>query len=405
VTSSPFFSIVIPTRNRSHLVGYAVKSVLNQTFADYEIVVADNDIGNATTEVISRFDDPRVRHLRSGNLPMVDNWEFGRSYARGEYLIILEDKQVLKPKALERLYHSVENERHKIVTWLVDLFYDVGSQYRFAAIHRNATRQERVVSSQEVIKLLLESNRSQSKLLLPRGFNSCCHRSLVETIVKGPAGRLNLPVAPDYTMSFLQLAYCDQQLHIDEALVVSGVGESNGISFVRKAKSAKAFIEETGGEDVFYDRVPIKALLINNVIYNDFLRIRDLAGGNLAGFDLDLVNYFVQCYGDIAEARGKYGVDMTPEEAAWEGALRDQASSIQSDVRRAVKTVQETMRNRLATEKRNRIKSRAKSLGRRVGLQKLRRPMKAEGEPQRQPAFSDILSAIEWEERNSHSLS
>jgi hypothetical protein len=199
-------------------------------------------------------------------------------------------------------------------------------------------------------------------------------------------------------MSYLQLAYCDFQLHIDEALVVSGVRESNGISFVRKEKAARVFIDEAGGEDAFYEKVPVKALLTNNVIYNDFLRIRDLVGGNLAGFDLDLVNYFAQCYSDIAEARGKYGVDVAPEEAAWELALQEQDSYIQSEVRRTTKVMQEALRNRLATARKNRIKGRAKAIARRVGLQKWRRSMKGE-EEQPQPAFSDILSAIEWEER------
>ena len=38
----PFFSIVMPTRNRANLLKYALRSALQQTFQDYEVVVSDN---------------------------------------------------------------------------------------------------------------------------------------------------------------------------------------------------------------------------------------------------------------------------------------------------------------------------------------------------------------------------
>ena len=400
MTMTSFFSIVIPTRNRSQLIGYAIKSVLNQSLQDFEIVVADSDDSGATENVIASFHDPRVRRFSTGQISMADNWEFGRRQARGEYLMFLEDKQALMPRALERIHEAVESERHPVVTWLVDLFYDVGSEYRYAGIYRNATKSSRLVKTDEVVKLFLESSRSKSKVLLPRGFNSCCHRSLIEKIVKGPAQRLNLPVAPDYTMAFLQLAYSDHQLHIDEALVVSGIRESNGLDFVRKAKAAKVFIEEAGGEKVFVDKVPIKSLLTNNLVYNDFLRIRDLVGGNLSKFDLDLVNYFVQCYEDIAEARGKYGVDMLPEETAWKETLRSEDATIQARVKIAVDPIREELGRRLSRARRSQIKNQARVIGRRLGLNKLKRSTRPKQQGSSSQTFPDILSAIEWEQGN-----
>jgi glycosyltransferase involved in cell wall biosynthesis len=38
----PFFSIVMPTRDRAHLLKFALQSALSQTFDDYEILVSDN---------------------------------------------------------------------------------------------------------------------------------------------------------------------------------------------------------------------------------------------------------------------------------------------------------------------------------------------------------------------------
>ncbi len=53
--TSPLFSIVIPTYNRSDLVQGAVRSVLGQTFDDFEVVVSDNCSQDDTREVIEAF--------------------------------------------------------------------------------------------------------------------------------------------------------------------------------------------------------------------------------------------------------------------------------------------------------------------------------------------------------------
>ena len=57
----PLFSVVIPTFNRSDLFPYAVKSILNQTFQDIEIVLSDNCSGDNTREVAHQFDDARFK--------------------------------------------------------------------------------------------------------------------------------------------------------------------------------------------------------------------------------------------------------------------------------------------------------------------------------------------------------
>ena len=40
-TKNPFFSIVIPTRNRADTLKYTIKTILNQDFQDYEIIICN----------------------------------------------------------------------------------------------------------------------------------------------------------------------------------------------------------------------------------------------------------------------------------------------------------------------------------------------------------------------------
>ena len=50
--NAPRFSVVLPTKGRSFLVGHAIRSVLAQTFPDFELIVTDNDDGDATRQAV-----------------------------------------------------------------------------------------------------------------------------------------------------------------------------------------------------------------------------------------------------------------------------------------------------------------------------------------------------------------
>ena len=60
----PSVTVVIPTCNRSGLVGVAIASALAQTFRDLEVVVVDDCSEDDTETVVTGFADPRVRYLR-----------------------------------------------------------------------------------------------------------------------------------------------------------------------------------------------------------------------------------------------------------------------------------------------------------------------------------------------------
>ena len=62
--TSPRVSVVIPTRNRAHLLRRAIESALGQTFADLELIVVDDASEDQTETVVREIDDPRVRYIR-----------------------------------------------------------------------------------------------------------------------------------------------------------------------------------------------------------------------------------------------------------------------------------------------------------------------------------------------------
>src|SRR5689334_19799118 len=121
MSKTPFFSVIIPTKNRNSRVVYALQSILNQTFGDYEIIVVNNDDDPDTLQKVTQtIHDPRIRYVRTGNLSMADNWEYGRQEAKGQYIKFLPDRHLFKSWALETIYKAVEHEKHLIVAWDTD---------------------------------------------------------------------------------------------------------------------------------------------------------------------------------------------------------------------------------------------------------------------------------------------
>ena len=64
MVKNPTVSVIIPTYNRANLVGEAIKSVLKQTYQDFEIIIVDDGSTDNTKEVIRDFKDKRVNYVK-----------------------------------------------------------------------------------------------------------------------------------------------------------------------------------------------------------------------------------------------------------------------------------------------------------------------------------------------------
>jgi glycosyltransferase involved in cell wall biosynthesis len=84
-------------------VGKAIESVLQQSFQDFEIIVIDDASRDATWDVISDYDDPRIRTFRhETNRGAHNTLNEGIALARGDYIAVLNSDDVYYPERLAR---------------------------------------------------------------------------------------------------------------------------------------------------------------------------------------------------------------------------------------------------------------------------------------------------------------
>ena len=110
-SAQPLVSIVLPTYKRAHVLPSAISSVLNQTHANLELIVVDDNSPDETRDVVASFSDPRIRYVRNDpNLKLPRTLNRGFSLSRGDYLTWTSDDNLYAPTAIERMVDVIRNE-------------------------------------------------------------------------------------------------------------------------------------------------------------------------------------------------------------------------------------------------------------------------------------------------------
>ena len=102
----PLISVIIPSYNREHLIGRSIRSVLNQTYKEIEVIVVDDGSTDNTRDVVSSFKDSRIRYIRhDNNRGGCIARNTGINASRGEYIAFQDSDDEWLPEKMEKQMH------------------------------------------------------------------------------------------------------------------------------------------------------------------------------------------------------------------------------------------------------------------------------------------------------------
>ena len=103
VDDCPLVSIGLPTFNCEKTLAIAIRSILNQTYGNWELLLMEDGSSDRTLEVARSFSDPRISvftdHSHKGRVPRLNQ---AVAMSRGEYFARMDADDVAYPERLER---------------------------------------------------------------------------------------------------------------------------------------------------------------------------------------------------------------------------------------------------------------------------------------------------------------
>ena len=244
---APFFTIAIPTRNRPRFARASAARILAQDFVDFELIILDNsDERNLTTD---EFRDARCTVIPTATvLSMRENWERTLDAARGGFVMLLSDKDMLLPGSLTRLAAAIREVNADIVNYRKAGFALDGPFQTFIQCCSG-----RLVEGDGATVLNAWFNDVAHFHDAPMMYNSVVRREVLMDL-RSTGGQFFAGTSPDVGSGIVLMARLRRYHVLDRPLVVSWYGEwSIGMASSLGARgAAAAFFSE-------YRNDPIRA--------------------------------------------------------------------------------------------------------------------------------------------------
>ena len=339
----PLFSIVIPTFNRSDLFPYAVRSILNQTFEDFEIIISDNCSGDDTPEVARQFTDPRVKYVQTPrHFTIADAWEFARSYASGKFIMMLSDDDALISTALQRFAEqSISHDADFLFSNVAeyrDRSYPGPDQNsvdcpRFSATSRVVQRESEFIGP--LFSFRRKFNMHPSAFVFPK---------TIADYVASRTGRFFWTNGVEYSAWPITAVFAKKIVYVDVPLTVLGrTGKSWG-SNIALCNPGKERIQEFI-KDVDHRRkhAPLNNFTMCNLVAEGMLTAKSLFPKEFEAYEFDEVRYLRSTMAELRK-RQDLGVDVSKEikdaigyAAKYPGLAEEIEASLQAVVKNTLK--------------------------------------------------------------------
>jgi glycosyltransferase involved in cell wall biosynthesis len=111
----PKVSIGIPVYNGEHFLDEKIKSILDQTFSNYEIIISDNASTDKTSIICNKFakNEPKIRYIRQEkNIGVWGNFNFVLKEAKGDYFLWSSVDDMMLPTYLEKILDVISSNKN-----------------------------------------------------------------------------------------------------------------------------------------------------------------------------------------------------------------------------------------------------------------------------------------------------
>ena len=119
-------SVIMPCYNTEKYVEETLKSVLNQSFKNYEIICLNDGSTDGTVQILNKYQKlySNIRVISNENHGVAYERNIGIQSSKGKYIYYMDSDDLIRENCLETLYNYAENDKLDVVYFEADSFYE-----------------------------------------------------------------------------------------------------------------------------------------------------------------------------------------------------------------------------------------------------------------------------------------
>ncbi|MCR5761471.1 MAG: glycosyltransferase [Sphaerochaetaceae bacterium] len=276
---SPRFSVLIPVYNVEKYLSSCIDSVLNQSFKDYEILLADDGSKDSSFEICQKYAQKfeNIRAFSKANEGPFKTRLFLLSKAKGEFVVFLDSDDWLDESTLSCLDEIIKEEKPDCVVYNI--------------LEHQGGREILWTSPADVdVKTVIEDKAEIARIILfNESYNSMCRKAVRREIIgeENFTEYLYIKHGEDLIQSLEVLKSCNKFVFIPDAFyhyrrnpasLTSSIDRTNfKIDFnVEKAVMDFAIREKIFGENQIRDLDALRIMDIRIASYSTIFQIAKL---------------------------------------------------------------------------------------------------------------------------------
>lgn len=229
MTKQPFFSVVIPLYNRADCIGGTLRSIIDQTFGDYEVIVVDDGSEDSPQEAVERVRDSRIRLVSQPNSGGSAARNKGIDLAVGKYIAFLDSDDRFLPTHLEAMHRALSDDTTLNLSVYSPVIVDRGAGKTFVKPPRSIGPEEDM----------------SDYVMRDRGFVQTSGLVVPSAVAKKVRYRTGLPFGQDTDFAVrLFRAGCKFQMLETPTVIWNDVEDPKRVSASRKGNRVIGWLEE-----------------------------------------------------------------------------------------------------------------------------------------------------------------
>lgn len=119
-------SVIVPIYNIEKYIEKCVRSIINQTYTNIEILLVIDGATDNSLKVCEKFEDSRIKILYKKNGGLSDARNYGLKYAKGKYVLLVDGDDFIESNMVEILYKNLKETNSDISVCSFRYYYESG---------------------------------------------------------------------------------------------------------------------------------------------------------------------------------------------------------------------------------------------------------------------------------------